>query len=214
MNKISKGKAVGLLSLGLASVALGSVGFASWIVSGTTITGEPNVAVTVAGVTDKRVTVSAEVDSNNNSVVFDADSTVQAGTLGITASTGATEDLTFAVKVTTQTTASYDEGAIHFNFAVALPGSLSEPDTYVYLFKVNDGTSDINPANFTITPTSTLKTTTYTFTMKWGTKFGGDNPVKLNEGQADVNNIITYLGELQSAMNNKQIVVTLSEVVA
>ena len=39
MNKISKGKAVGLLSLGLASVALGSVGFASWVVSGTTLPG-------------------------------------------------------------------------------------------------------------------------------------------------------------------------------
>ncbi len=212
MNKISKGKAVGLLSLGLASVALGSVGFASWIVSGTTITGEPNVAVTVAGVTDKRVTVSAAVDSADSSVVFDADSTVEAGTLGITASSGAKEDLTFAVKVTTQTTTNYDGGAIHFQFTVALPGSLTNPDTYVYVDTVNNGTGDINAADFTITPTSTEVTTTYTFTMKWGEKFGGDNPVKLNKGQADVSNIMTYLGELQTAMNEKQIVVTLSEV--
>ncbi|MDD7619473.1 MAG: hypothetical protein PUJ43_06515, partial [Bacillales bacterium] len=122
------------------------------------------------------------------------------------------EDLTFAVKVTTQTTASYKEGAINFKFTVALPTGLTDPDTYVYLYKVNDGTKDIDPASFAITPTSTEVTTTYTFTMKWGTKFGGDNPVKLNKGQAEVTDIITYLGQLQGAMNNKQIVVTLSEV--
>ena len=147
MNKISKGKAVGLLSLGLASVALGSVGFASWIVSGTNISGQPNVTVHVADVIDKRVTVKAVVDSTNDSVTFDADSTVNpTGTLGITASSGATEDLTFAVKVTTQTTASYDGGAINFKFTVALPGSLDNPNSYVYLEKVNYEAKEITAA--------------------------------------------------------------------
>lgn len=214
MNKISKGKAIGLLSLGLASVALGSVGFASWIVSGTNISGEPNVSVTVADITDKRVTISAEVDSTNNSVTFDADSTVTAGSLGITATTGAQQDLTFAVKVKTQTTSAYDGGAVALKFSVALPGSLTDPDSYVYLEKVNDGSSDITYSNFSITPTTVEDIKTYTFTMKWGSKFGGKNPVLLNEGDADASDIITYLGELRDAMNGQKIKVTLATVSA
>ena len=72
MNKISKGKAVGLLSLGLASVALGSVGFASWVVSGTKLPDPTNVSVTVGEVSDRRITITAALNTGDPSVTLDA----------------------------------------------------------------------------------------------------------------------------------------------
>lgn len=81
-----------LIILGLSTVALGTIGFSSWIIAGTTP--QPvssNVDVTVGDVEDHRIFLE-KVDSEDNALKFDADSTVDGGGV-VTASEGSKEDL-------------------------------------------------------------------------------------------------------------------------
>lgn len=81
-----------LIILGLSTVALGTIGFSSWIIAGT----DPqpvssNVDVTVGDVEDHRIFLE-KVDLVGNVLKFDADSTVLGGGV-VAASDGSTEDL-------------------------------------------------------------------------------------------------------------------------
>lgn len=81
-----------LIILGLSTVALGTIGFSSWIITGTTP--EPvgsNVDVTIGDVEDHRIFLE-KVDLENNALIFDADSTVEGGGV-VAASDGSTQDL-------------------------------------------------------------------------------------------------------------------------
>ena len=81
-----------LIILGLSTVALGTIGFSSWIIAGTSP--QPvssNVDVTIGDVEDHRIFLE-KVDSKDNALKFDADSTVVGGEV-VTASEGSKEDL-------------------------------------------------------------------------------------------------------------------------
>lgn len=81
-----------LIILGLSTVALGTIGFSSWIIAGTTpIPVDSNVDVTVGDVEDHRIFLE-KVDLEDNALKFDADSTVDGGGV-VTASDGSTEEL-------------------------------------------------------------------------------------------------------------------------
>ena len=212
MNKISKGKAVGLLSLGLASVALGSVGFAAWVVSGTTVSGTSNISVTVGAVNDERVTIKAEI-GDDAGVNFDADTVDGLGTMGIKAVSGSSQDMTFSVKVTAVKGAQSKVDKVACKFAVTLPGSLENVDSYVKLIEVKQGDTNITSSystSFDIVPTETGTPVIYTFKFGWGEKFNLKNPVAMNSSESvTVDTILGYLGELKKAMEKGTISVVL-----
>lgn len=81
-----------LIILGLSTVALGTIGFSSWIIAGTTPDPvDSNVDVTIGAVEDHRIFLE-KVDSEDNALKFDANSAVKGGGV-VAASDGSTEDL-------------------------------------------------------------------------------------------------------------------------
>ena len=81
-----------LVILGLATVALGTIGFSSWVIAGNPP--QPvnsNVDVTVGDVEDHSIFLE-KVDVENNVLKFDADGKAVSGGV-ITASKGSEEDL-------------------------------------------------------------------------------------------------------------------------
>ena len=98
MNKFNKGKLIGFVAASLSAVSLMGVGFASWVLTGTNDMGTTgNITVNVGDVEDKRVLIqSAMVDTDNNTVAFDANSD-GSGDLGIGGTGNQAEDRTFAL---------------------------------------------------------------------------------------------------------------------
>ena len=209
MNKISKGKAVGLLSLGLASVALGSVGFAAWVVSGTTLPESTNVSVTVGKVTDNRVTLTAAV--SDGEVNLDADPKYTGGTLGITAATGSTEDLEFSITVTAKADSStYSDGpALNLQFGVTMPDGVTDADVKLGSIKLSGSDTALTGGKFQIQPTIEGASATYVFALAWGTNFGETNPVGMKSG--NVGTVIENLKTLKANMEAGQIKVSITE---
>lgn len=81
-----------LIILGLSTVALGTIGFSSWIIAETTPQPvKSNVDVSVGDVEDHRIFLE-KADVENNVLIFDADGNAVSGGV-ITASKGSTEDL-------------------------------------------------------------------------------------------------------------------------
>lgn len=215
MNKISKGKAVGLLSLGLASVALGSVGFASWVISTTDLSGDVNVEVTVGAVTDGRLNISATA---MDGVVLDCGGKT-AGTLGFTVGSGsANEDLEFTVKVTFVAAEYYAGGAKNLKFEVTLPTAVTSGKLLSVGSTMKDGASDVAYSSFSVTPEAGKKIEkSYTFNVQWGEAFQFKNPVQLNSGDGvSIQQAQAGIEALQAALNGSddshKIQVKLSEV--
>lgn len=70
MNKLNKGKLIGVVAASLSAVSLMGVGFASWVIKGETPDTTRDISVTVANVEDNRIIVEdARADGN---LVFDA----------------------------------------------------------------------------------------------------------------------------------------------
>lgn len=212
MNKISKGKAVGLLSLGLASVALGSVGFASWVISTTSASGDSNVTVTVGAIQDASIEITA-VLGENNAVVLDANSSRTAGPIKGSGSTD--QDLTFTVDVTGKKGADSVATSHNCKFTVAMPGGLTAD--YVKVDSVTGtGATSIDEIAVPVSTGEGTKTT-YTFTLAWGTNFKEKNPADLTKDEVTelggVNAVIGDLRTVQEAFKSpNKITVTLSEV--
>ena len=70
MNKLNKGKLIGVVAASLSAVSLMGVGFASWVIKGETPDTTGDISVTVANIEDNRIIVeNARADGN---LVFDA----------------------------------------------------------------------------------------------------------------------------------------------
>lgn len=70
MNKLNKGKLIGVVAASLSAVSLMGVGFASWVIKGTTPGTTGDISVTVANIEDNRIFVEgARADGN---LVFEA----------------------------------------------------------------------------------------------------------------------------------------------
>ena len=211
MNKISKGKAVGLLSLGLASVALGSVGFASWVVSGTSFSQPGSVTVSVGDVSDQRITVAAVLNADDKTVNLDADATKYGSSTGPIKGAGdKAEDLTFKIDVTGTKKAGYTGTTFACRFKVNLPVTKD----YVYLASVESGATKNESEDFwniSLPVSETGTTTTYTFKLAWGTRFKSVNPAAITSlTNEELNQIIEDLGTLQTSFATA-ITVVLSE---
>lgn len=74
MNRFTKGKTIGFVTAGLAVVSLIGVGFSAWVVNGksSNVTTDGNVTVSVADITDKRITISKLTLNSNGGIKFDA----------------------------------------------------------------------------------------------------------------------------------------------
>lgn len=70
MNKLNKGKLIGVVAASLSAVSLMGVGFASWVLNGATPDTTGNISVTVANVEDNRIIV--EDATPVGSLVFEA----------------------------------------------------------------------------------------------------------------------------------------------
>lgn len=194
MNKLNKGKLIGVVAASLSAVSLMGVGFASWVITGgdTKTTGDINV--TVGEIEDKRVVFSvAPAVGSDSEVKFDADSKYTDGLIG--AGTNSKEDLTFNVKYTVKANKSSPNWRVSAkligdNFAnavaakyIVMPTTLSSTGATA----LNKPAENLNTEAVKVTITTETEYTTYAveqkFTFSWGEAFNGTNPcnVKNNE---------------------------------
>ena len=195
MNKLNKGKLIGVVAASLSAVSLMGVGFASWVISGDDKKTTGKIAVTVGEIEDKRVVFFVvPVVGDDNAVKFDADSTKYSGGL-ITAGANSVEDLTFNVTYTVKayksaTNWSVSAKLIGTNYANAVAAKYIEMPTTLStagataLTKPAEGstTGDVK-----VTITEETEYTTYavdqTFTFKWGEAFNKTNPCNVKNGE-------------------------------
>lgn len=97
-----KNKKTGIVLIGLAAVALGSVGFSAWIISGTS--GEPssNVSVSVGDVEDQRLYLTLNGSPSELDLNFDAKKDVSGGNVVSADPDGTDEDMSFTFSVSVQ----------------------------------------------------------------------------------------------------------------
>lgn len=99
MNRFTKGKTIGFVTAGLAVVSLIGVGFSAWVVNGNSsnVTTDGNVTVSVADITDKRITISKLTLNANGGIKFDA---AAGDATGPIVSKGSAEQLSFNITFT------------------------------------------------------------------------------------------------------------------
>lgn len=194
MNKLNKGKLIGVVAASLSAVSLMGVGFASWVISGKD-NGNAQIAVTVGDIQDKRVEFSIKpAVGTNNAVKFDADSKYSGGL--ITAGDNSVEDLTFNVTYTVKayksaTNWTVSAKLIGTNYAEAvtaryikMPTTLSTTGETALTKPTENSTS--GDVKVTIGDTNaeyTTYTVDQTFTFKWGEAFNNTNPCNVKTGE-------------------------------
>lgn len=220
MNKLNKGKLIGVLAASLSAVSLMGVGFASWVISGGDTKATGDITVTVGEIVDKRAVFSVlPAVGSDYEVKFDADSKKYSGGL-ITAGEGSVEDLTFNVKYTVKayksaTNWSVSAKLIGTNYDTAVNAKYIEmPETLstagaTALIKPseNSTTGDIKVTIDSTNTEYTTYTVDQTFTFAWGKAFNNTNPCNVKEGVqiwtgnktevATTNNLSTNLNGLK-----------------
>lgn len=232
MNKFNKGKLIGVVAASLSAVSLMGVGFASWIINGTTPADTGNINVEVGTIDDQRIKVVGS-PTITGQLSFDAAQDSE----GKITSTANHETLSFSVNYQVEVKNS----ALDFKVdATWTPGThmnsfLNEKSYISSPFKNSDGndiklevagkeakgTAGSTAPDTHVTTTGfhtdapTVSTaddvTTYTckttFYFGWGTAFNSMNPVY--EGGLGTDGIINALTELQS-LKNETFTITLT----
>lgn len=196
MKKRQKSKMTMLIVGGLAAVSLVSVGFASWVISGTTAAKTQTVNVAVGTVNNDSLTATVLDSGKNLDLSFD---NVESPTGGVLSNNSSTyEDLEFTIPVKIAGNLS-KLNTIDFTFTgtlvdAALYGSesteyliapwvtISDAKKVVYTY----GSKSLNPTDTkrvsasepAVTKEGNLDTVTVTFTFKfqWGAAFNNANP--------------------------------------
>lgn len=220
MNKLNKGKLIGVVAASLSAVSLMGVGFASWVISGGDKQATGDITVTVGEIVYKRAVFSIlPAVGSDNAVKFDADSTKYSGGL-ITAGAGSVEDLTFNVTYTVKAYKSatnwsvsakligtnYDE-AVNAKY-IEMPTTLSTAGATALSKPSQDSTTGDIKVTINSTKTEyTTYTVDQTFTFTWGKAFNNTNPCNVKEGNqiwtgtetegATTNNLSTNLNGLK-----------------
>lgn len=210
MNKLNKGKAIGIVSLSLAAVSLAGVGFSAWVISGTTGKDTGTVNVEVADIQDKRIAIK-DATVTDNKIKFDADGT---GTL--LSNSNGNQDLNFKVQFTVeaQKEASFlgvkaylksGEGlkTAITNKYVTLPTNIyisketmDSAKTPQYIAQAKDFTGEGEQATDTSTGVTTY-TKEVSFEMAWGSAFNNTNPTAVTD-DSKLNAYITQLKALKA----------------
>ena len=91
----------------------------------------------------------------------------------------------------------------------------------MYVESVKIGETPVNnySTSFPVDVSTTGATNTYTFTLKWGTRFGGKNPADLTQEEikgidGGIGAVIESLRTVKAALDGKQITVKLSDAAA
>lgn len=190
MKKSRKSKIVLFSVLGLATVSLATVGFASWVISGETPADDQNITAIAGEVVDKTLSASIVSDDCDLSIRFD---NLKQGSAGLNIPNGSAtdeQDLDFTI-VTTITAGDKLNGNLagvkyEFTYDTVLTNAISKQ--YVAFAKgtqynptiafTADQTATItDPTINTLefTDAKTLKITSK-FSFTWGKAFGGNNP--------------------------------------
>ena len=195
--------------IGLATVALATVGFSGWIIDGSVDANE-NVSVIVSEIAD-RTTVIEVLDSECDKVVcFDYDKNSQNKNPNIvfdddpSKTTG--EDLNFSIKFTIKSNSALNlenKHTINFTFDEATKTKFKEINAnnnfidysciqdFSFNLPTEDNSSVTSLENITnsVTYSNEYKTATIisTFTFDWGDYFNGKNPCEYGteEGEED-----------------------------
>ena len=203
-----KTKTLGILIASLASVALMGAGFSTWVVSGTIDKANPaNVSVTVGAVQDKRLTITAALKSDDNTLVFDCGGVEVAQPGPITVGDNSnTQDLSVTVDVTVTAAAGYPEKTpINIGWAVTLPENVKTNNLAVLsgVTYLDSSVKDAGKISITPTPGGNVQAS-LTFTFGWGSAFLGKNPAKIAANEltesVTLETILRDLGKLKSAM--------------
>lgn len=203
MKKIRKNRVLTYSLLGVFALSLVGVGFAAWTFTGF-VGDEALVTVKVGDVIDNVLVVDAEVTDGN--VRFD---NLESGTTDVKNDpNGGTEDLSFAIEYTLTSTVSLfdDTGKARFEIDITFDEDTENAyknafdqkgkqfiDTSClngFSFETKSGTSIDSGTNVVSTikysENNTVATVTSTFSFKWGSYFGGNNPAEsMTNGEAD-----------------------------
>ena len=210
MNKFNKGKTIGLVSVGLAAISLAGVGFATWVVSGTTGKDAGTVSVEVAEVSDKRISIT-EASAPDNGINFDAAGT---GTL-LTNSNGKQDlDFTLSYKVRAEAQAVFScvkgfvssgdglKTAVSKGYVTLPAGIYTSEDlmksgsasiSALKDFSGNSKLDDSATSADSSTGVTIYEVTAKKMSMNWGTAFDGKNPTELT----DSTKVDTYVNQLK-----------------
>lgn len=207
MNKFNKGKTIGIITASLAAVSLVGVGFSTWIINTTNTVEVSNISVTVADTKDISVVISnAQLDTNDNSVKFDADAAKMNNATGhlLSCGSGDSEDLSFTLTYdvtigtnaqTWQIMAAIDDSngtggtngkfntAVNTRKYICLPSTLGITNGVKCLdqsssTETNTGLTVTEKANSATTSTKTYSVS-QKFTFSWGLAFANKNPVEV-----------------------------------
>lgn len=215
MNKLNKGKLIGVVAASLSAVSLMGVGFASWVISGGDTKTTGNINVTVGEIEDKRVVFSvAPAVGSDSEVKFDADSKYTDGLIG--AGTNSKEDLTFNVKYTVKANKSSPNWRVSAkligdNFAnavakkyIVMPETLSSTGATA----LNKPAENLHTETVNVTITTGTEYTTYAveqkFTFSWGEAFNGKNPCNVT------NNDQIWTGEAKEMATKEKLLTNLN----
>ena len=210
MKKSRKSKIVLFSVLGLATISLATVGFASWVISGVTPATSDNITAEVGIIEDK--TLSASINSSSDLAVrFDnlASGTVMGN------GDKQTEDLSFRIDTTITTTGTTLKGVLtsvkyefkpgpFLNTAISNKYLTFESAAKVATITVTDNDASTSTSGFEVHyDSATSVTVKGTFSFGWGAAFNNDNPGLLNPSdKIEINSGKTNLQVLKDFVNS------------
>lgn len=237
--KFGKKKTTGIVAISLAAVALTSVGFAAWVINAKDATANEQITVTTGTLTDKRFTLTAEIDGSDSTVAFDS---TPGGTY-VQGGKDKLEDLTFKVNATLKgddLASSVDSIYVNFKDAASGPkisglvskGIIRTPVDFsgsgnglqiVTSEQLENGGSgsanytDPDPApktekySYTVSGSNTSLTISFTFYFTWGSVFDYINPTQSIISSSDSDKI-TKLKELANDYQDPRLEVVFTAV--
>lgn len=205
MKPLHSSKKVAFVAVGLAAIAVGTVGFSSWVIQTLKATEEQSVIVFVAETKERNIKLEILPDNKDTDVRFDADSDDHEGVIRFADDGGYPngQDLEFGWTIK----ASTDQEDIlsvlkevevqSFEASTKVNNILADGNQYFILPKLTKGakislTSGTyygegeNETNWSVkhvvsAVVDNTLTITCTYKIKWGSYFGGVNPSRCDD---------------------------------
>lgn len=228
MNKLNKGKLLGIVAAGLSTVSLMGVGFAAWVINGGANKDTDSIQITVAETVDHSITFDS-VSVSEPAISFDAKMDDKTGP--ITGDGENDEDLNFSIEYTLTCADKSKFGGVKAYMTIAdataektagkaLADAISAPNNYLIApLKTSDADKTTIASNLTSTTedtngdgltnkkySTTVRGTgpTYTFTtvfsFNWGLAFGNKNP-SVYATESNKETVLNALKDLKDASN-------------